>query len=154
MASAHQEHEAFIRRAFELAASAVENGNHPFGALLVHKGEVILEAENSVHTDSDPTAHAETNLVRQASKQFPPDVLAGSILYTSTEPCIMCSGAIYWAGISHVVYGCSEKGLGEITSGDFLTPCREIFAKGQRPIKVVGPVLHDEGIVLHQRFWK
>lgn len=146
-------HEKFITRAYELAQQAVAHGNHPFGALLVHQGQIILEVENTIFTDHDPTAHAETNLVRQAARQFSPEILAESILYTSTEPCIMCSGAIYWTGISQVVYGCAESGLAAVAGDDFLTPCREIFARGQRPIQVTGPVLHEEGMKIHHAYW-
>lgn len=146
-------HQTFIRRTFELAAQAVEKGNHPFGALLVHHGKVVVEAENTVNTEKDPTGHAETNLVRKAARQFSREALAECVLYTSTEPCMMCSAAMYWAGISMVVYGCAESGLAQYSGGDFLTPCREVFAKGQRPVTVIGPVLPDEGIRLHADFW-
>jgi tRNA(Arg) A34 adenosine deaminase TadA len=148
-----EHHYPFIRRCYELAASAVAKGNHPFGALLVHEGQIILESENTVHTASDPTGHAELNLVREAGKRFPPEVLAQATLYTSTEPCMMCSGAIYWAGIGHVVYGCGEDTLASYAGDDFLAPCRATFAKGKRVVLVEGPVLDDEGAPLHANFW-
>jgi tRNA(Arg) A34 adenosine deaminase TadA len=151
---ADQQHNEFIRRAIKLAELAVEHGNHPFGALLVHNGKIILEAENTVNTDKDPTGHAETNLVRSAGKKISPEVLRESILYTSTEPCMMCSGAMYWGGISHVVYCCSETTLAKYAGDDFLTPCREVFAKGKaRTVKVEGPFLEDEGAPLHAKYW-
>ena len=82
-----------LRRAIEVARQAREHGNHPFGALLVeHRGNVVLEAENTVRTDKDVTAHAETNLMRMASARFEPDFLERCTLYTSTEPCAMCAG--------------------------------------------------------------
>src|SRR5712691_9120428 len=85
-----------LRRAIELAREAREHGNHPFGALLVDdRGNVVLEAENTVRTDKDVTAHAETNLMRMASARFEPGFLEWCTLYTSTEPCAMCAGAIY-----------------------------------------------------------
>lgn len=146
-------HEHFIRRCYELASQAVKNGNHPFGALLVYQGEIVLESENTVHSDHDASAHAEMNLVRKAGKQFTPDQLANCILYTSTEPCVMCSGAIYWAGIGHVVYGTSETKLAEYAGDDFLAPCRTTFARGKRPVTVEGPILEEEGAPLHADFW-
>jgi tRNA(Arg) A34 adenosine deaminase TadA len=83
-----------LRRAIELAQQACDHGNHPFGALLVdRRGNVVLEAENTVRTDRDVTAHAETNLMRMASARFEPDFLERCTLYTSTEPCAMCAGA-------------------------------------------------------------
>ena len=151
---ADQKHDEFIRRANKLAEQAVEHGNHPFGALLVHQGKIILEAENTVNSEQDPTGHAETNLVRAAGKLIAPDILRDSILYTSTEPCVMCSGAMYWGGISHVVYCCSESTLAKYAGDDFLTPCKEIFAKGKsRTVKIEGPILEEEGAPLHAKYW-
>lgn len=96
-----------LRRAIALAASARSHGNHPFGALLTNEdGDVIAEAENTVVTERDVTGHAETNMVRNAWRRFNEDVRARSALYTSTEPCAMCSGAIYWSGIPRVVFAC------------------------------------------------
>ena len=149
-------HEQFIRQAIELAASARKNGNHPFGALLVDgTGSVILTAENTALTTHDPTRHAELNLVQLACAKLPADTLAKAILYTSTEPCIMCCGAIHWARIPSVVYGCSAKTLGGIVkSDDFLFPCRETFRRTKQPsVLVVGPVLEAEAVVVHRGFW-
>lgn len=146
-------HETFIRKSIELAQNAVEKGNHPFGALLVKDGEIILTAENSVHTENDCTRHAELNLVSQAVRQFDTETLLQSTLYTSTEPCAMCSGSIYWSGISAVVFACSVEGLASITGGNLLLPCREVFSCGQRKIEVIGPVLESESMELHKTFW-
>jgi tRNA(Arg) A34 adenosine deaminase TadA len=149
---------ALLRHAISLAASAREHGNHPFGALLTDEnGRILLTAENTVNTANDATGHAETNLVRMASKQFAPEELAKSTLYTSTEPCPMCSGAIFWAGIGRVVYALSEDGLYSMTgdSPDSLKlPCREVFARGGRPVGVSGPLLEEEAAKVHHGFWK
>jgi tRNA(Arg) A34 adenosine deaminase TadA len=104
--------EGHLLRAIELARRSREKGNHPFGSLLVDSsGDVVLEAENTVLTGHDVTGHAELNLVRAASKQLDVEVLRGSTLYTSTEPCAMCSSAIYWSGIGRVVYALSSEQL-------------------------------------------
>jgi tRNA(Arg) A34 adenosine deaminase TadA len=106
------DHEAFLRRSFDVARRARLNGNHPFGAILVSAaGEVLMEAENGFMPDRDMTGHAERLLATQASKQFAPEVLAGCTLYTSAEPCAMCAGAIYWSGIGRVVFGLTERQL-------------------------------------------
>jgi tRNA(Arg) A34 adenosine deaminase TadA len=146
-------HEFFIRKCYELARSAAARGNHPFGALLAKDGRVVLTAENSVHTDRDCTRHAELNLVSQAVRTLDPTVMSGSTLYTSTEPCAMCSGAVYWAGIRTVVYGCSASALGRIAGGSFVIPCRDIFVRAAFPTVVIGPVLEAEGAEIHERFW-
>jgi len=93
------EHETYIRQSYQLAKNARDNGNHPFGALLTLGGEVVLTAENTVNTDKDITRHAELNLVSKASQELDTADLIQSVLYTSTEPCAMCAGAIFWSGI-------------------------------------------------------
>jgi tRNA(Arg) A34 adenosine deaminase TadA len=147
----------FIRAAIEVAQRARENGNHPFGALLVDKeGNVLLEAENTVVTHRDCTGHAETNLVRQATRRFDGDFLAECTIYSSTEPCAMCAGAIFWANVGQVVYGLSEERLYEM-AGDsakvLYLPCREVFERGRERVTVVGPVLEDEARRVHEGFW-
>ncbi|MCP4416371.1 MAG: nucleoside deaminase [Chloroflexi bacterium] len=145
--------ELFIRKTFDLARQAAQNGDHPFGALLVKDGKVVMTAVNTVNSSRDNTRHAELNLVSQAMRQFDADFLADCALYTSTEPCAMCAGAIYWAGITAVVYGCSAEKLGEIAGGSFVIPCREIFSRGRQTISVTGPILETEGAAIHEGFW-
>jgi tRNA(Arg) A34 adenosine deaminase TadA len=151
--------EDLLRRAFDVAESALENGKHPFGAILVGPdGEVLLEAENGYLPDGDMTAHAERLLATAASKTFEPDELAECTLYSSAEPCAMCAGAIYWVGIGRVVYGLSEARLKTIT-GDHEEnptldlPCRTVFASGQRKVEVIGPLLEDEAAEQHEGVW-
>src|SRR5689334_13378340 len=110
----------FMEICIELSRKSVRNGNHPFGAILVRENKIILESENYVVTKSDCTLHAELNLVSRACQIFDKDILEESALYTSTEPCAMCSGAIYWSGISKVIYGCSGARLGKIAGETFV----------------------------------
>jgi tRNA(Arg) A34 adenosine deaminase TadA len=146
-------HDVYIRRAVELAAAAVEKGNHPFGACLVLDGKVLLEAENTVVSGRDHTGHAELNLVKAAHAALDAGIIERATLYTSTEPCMMCCGAIYWSGISHVVYACSEQTLAKFAGADFLMPSREVFARGARRVLVEGPVLEDLAAGQHAAFW-
>jgi tRNA(Arg) A34 adenosine deaminase TadA len=148
-----------LRQAIKVADDAVRHGNHPFGALLTDSdGQVVLTAENTVVTDDDVTGHAETNLVRHASRTIGRTGLADYTLYTSCEPCAMCSGAIYWAGIHRVVYALAETSLLALTGSHaenptLKLPCREVFAGGQRTTIVVGPLLEEEAAEAHQVFW-
>ena len=148
-----------LRRAIELARLAREHGNHPFGALLVDaKGNVVLEAENTVRTDKDVTAHAETNLIRMATARFDRDFLGRCTLYTSTEPCAMCAGAIYWGNIRHVVFGFSQEQIHAISAGNpenmqLQLSSREVFARGDHPVEVSGPHLPKESAAVHDGFW-
>jgi tRNA(Arg) A34 adenosine deaminase TadA len=149
-----------LRHAIALARRAREHGNHPFGALLADAaGHRLLEAENSVVTQRDCTHHAELNLVRLASHRLDRATLKGCTLYTSTEPCAMCAGAIFWSGIGRVVYALSEERLLALAGGaseeSFLfLPCREVFARGHRPVTVLGPLLEDEAAAVHAGFWR
>jgi len=148
----------FIRSSIEVAQKARDNGNHPFGAILVDKkGHIVLEAENNVVTEKDCTGHAELNLMRKASQKYDEDFLAKCTLYTSTEPCPMCSGAIFWGNVRRMVYGLSEKGLydivGEVSEEVLHLPARELFAKGKKSIEVIGPVLEEEAKKVHEGFW-
>lgn len=150
---------AFIRKTIAIARRSRERGNHPFGAILVGPDQqILLEAENTVVSDRDLTGHAETNLIRKATKTYPPEYLKGCTLYTSTEPCPMCAGAIFWSNIRRVVFGLSEDRfyslIDENTTEEVLKiPCRKIFQQGQKVIKVAGPVLEDEAAEVHRGFW-
>ncbi|KAB8139865.1 nucleoside deaminase [Chloroflexia bacterium SDU3-3] len=147
-----------LRHAIRIAQQAREHGNHPFGALLADaEGHVLLTAENSVVTGRDCTGHAEANLMRLASAQFSAEQLAACTLYTSTEPCAMCAAAMHWGNIGRVVYALAETTLYEIVGPSpehLYLPCREVFARSQRPVEVVGPLLEDEARLPHEGFWR
>jgi tRNA(Arg) A34 adenosine deaminase TadA len=148
-----------LLRAVALAQASRDAGNHPFGALLARSdGTVVREAQNTVVTERNATGHAETNLAGAASAAFDRADLAAMTLYTSAEPCAMCSGAMYWAGIGTIVYALAETDLAALTGDDpenptMALPCREVFAAGQRPTVVRGPVDLQEAIDVHEGFW-
>jgi tRNA(Arg) A34 adenosine deaminase TadA len=152
------EHTDHLTRAVELAALARAGGNDPFGALLVTSDGRIVEAQNSVVTGSDPTGHAETNLVRLAAAQISSDELASSTLYTSTEPCAMCCGAIFWGGIPRVVYALAESELNAMLPAGSIglvldLPSREVFARGGHATEVVGPIETPGMREVHAGYW-
>jgi tRNA(Arg) A34 adenosine deaminase TadA len=152
-------HVPLLLEAVATAAASRAAGHHPFGALLADgDGTVLLSAQNTVTTGPDATGHAETNLVRLASGTYDEERLATTTMYTSTEPCAMCAGAVYWSGIGRVVYAVSEIELYEMTGADprnrtLLLPCREVFARGSRTVEVVGPVELPEARDVHAGFW-
>ncbi len=150
----------YLRRAIALASEAKARGKHPFGALVVAgDGEILAEAINAFGwPDGDATGHAELVAVREASRRIPPERLAQATLYSSAEPCAMCAGAVYWSGISRVVYALSEERLLKLTGNHpenptLALPCPEVFARGQRRIEVIGPALEDEAAAAHLGFW-
>lgn len=152
--------EHFLRRSFDVARRSLTHGNHPFGAILVDQNRnVLLEAENGYMPAHDGTAHAERLLATLACTTLPAEVLRTATLYSSAEPCAMCAGAMYWAGIGRLVYGLSEHRLRKFTGNHpenptLDLPCRAVFASGQRPTEVVGPLLEDEAAALHEGAWR
>lgn len=153
------DHVAFLRRSFDVARAALAAGHHPFGAILVGPdGSVLMEQGNDLAAARDRTAHAERLLMTRASRAHPPAVLARCTMYASAEPCAMCAGAAYWAGVGRVVYGLGERDLRALT-GDHAEnptldlPCRTVLAAGQRHVEVIGPLLVDEAAALHDGVW-
>jgi tRNA(Arg) A34 adenosine deaminase TadA len=94
----------FLLRAVQIAWNGILNGGGPFGAVIIRNGKIISEAFNRVILNNDPTAHAEILAIRQAASVMQSHELGDCTLYSSCEPCPMCLGAIYWAGIKKVVY--------------------------------------------------
>lgn len=155
-ASSTDQDEVFLRQTIDIARRAREHGNQPFGAMLVDEaGQIIATAENTIVTEHDATRHAETNVIRAAMQNVPAERLGTATLYASTEPCLMCCGAIHWAGIRRIVFGCAAETLARIIdSNDFLFPSRVIFSKTNAPtVRILGPLLESEAIAVHQGFW-
>lgn len=108
----------FMRKAIELAIENVNNGGGPFGAVIVKDGEIISTGVNRVTPNNDPTAHAEVQAIRSACQKLDTFQLDGCEIYSSCEPCPMCLGAIYWAHIDHLYYGCNQHDADEIGFSD------------------------------------
>ncbi len=161
MAELSERDEAFLRRAIEVSRRSRAGGNHPFGALFVDAaGNALLESENSVVTAGDLIGHAETNLARRMGLTLSAEQIAGGTFYASCEPCAMCSGAMYWAGVNRLVYAMSETDLlGFTDGGRSQNPtmtglgCRAVLVSGQRHIQVSGPHLVAEAVQVHEGFW-
>jgi len=147
-----------LRAANAIARRALGAGHHPFGALLIGADhETVLLEQGNV----DSVNHAEAVLAREAAARWTPAELWHCTLYTTVEPCCMCAGTQYWAHIGRVVYGMEERRLLELTGNHAENPtmdlpCREVFAHGQKPIRVHGPVseVEDEIAALHIAFWQ
>ena len=147
-----------LRAANAIARRALGAGHHPFGALLIGADhETVLLEQGNV----DSVNHAEAVLAREAAARWTPAELWHCTLYTTVEPCCMCAGTQYWAHIGRVVYGMGERRLLELTGNHAENPtmdlpCREVFAHGQKPIRVHGPVseVEDEIAALHIAFWQ
>lgn len=161
------EHEKFIRLAFEQARRAVKAGNELFGAVLVKGGEVVAYGQNKSNTESDPTYHAETGLIRDYCHEAKITDLSDYTLYTSCEPCVMCAGCMVWSRLGRMVYSITVKQLLEIISEGpseafsreddqgIDMPSAEVFAHSRKPIEVITGVLEEEGLELYRgyRLW-
>jgi tRNA(Arg) A34 adenosine deaminase TadA len=148
MATLSATDERLLRAAIALSATARRSGNQPYGALLADaEGRVLLEACNTQVTDHDCTGHAELNLLRAASARFDRERLATCTVFASGEPCPMCAGAIYWAGVCRVVFGLSIEtmtALGGPAADELSLHCAEVLARGTRRVEVLGPALENE----------
>ena len=134
-----------MREAIRLANVSVKNGGGHFGAVIVKDGEIIAGSANSVTLDTDPTAHAEVNTIRQACKKLGTFDLSDCVIYTSCEPCPMCLGAIYWARISRVYYGNTKKDAAEIDFADDFIYKELEQPIGERSVPFI-PLLREEAI--------
>jgi tRNA(Arg) A34 adenosine deaminase TadA len=137
-------HETFLREAIRLSRRALDRGDGPFGAVLVRGGRIVLARENTASTRADATRHAEMNLVVEAQESFGAAALAECTLYASTEPCAMCAGAIFWAGIHRVVFACPSDRHARIFGPALAVHGRDVLASATPPVEVVGPLLEDE----------
>lgn len=155
-----EHHVKFLMLSNEIGRRAASIGHHPFGAVLVAPdGETVLATQCNVSA----VEHAESTLARHAAENYSSDYLSECTLYTAIEPCAMCAGTIYWANIGCVVYGMEERWLLSMTIGNdenptLDVPCRDIFSRGQKKIKVIGPMQHgklkEEVALLHKNFWR
>jgi tRNA(Arg) A34 adenosine deaminase TadA len=141
--------EALLREAIALSREARAAGDEPYGAVLADaQGRVIASARNTQASMRDVTAHAEMSLVRRLPPSLGREALAAASVYASGEPCPMCAGAIYWAGLGRVVYGLSIETMTALSGGaaadQLALHCREVLASGTRRVEVLGPRLEDE----------
>jgi tRNA(Arg) A34 adenosine deaminase TadA len=157
-----RDHDArFIKAVIEHSCLAVEAGCMPFGAVLVDEsGNILVEAQNAGAAAKkrggagDVTRHAEMELIRKATTQLTNDKRKNCTVYTSTGPCVMCVGAIYWGGISHAIYGCPSLQLEAQLSGPggFDIDVRKLYGMGRsgtRKMEVEGPLLAKEASQVH-----
>lgn len=156
-----ESHIYYLRKAIQVSERSRQQGNTPFGAILVDpEGNIIEEQENVEITEHRCTGHAETMLAEKASIKYSKEFLWNCTIYTTVEPCAMCTGAIYWGNIGTIVYGLEESTLLKMTGDNEQNPtldipCRNILAKGQKAIQVYGPFPELAATVaeVHESYW-
>jgi tRNA(Arg) A34 adenosine deaminase TadA len=147
------EDEKFMRLAVVASAQALAEGNGPFGATLVKDGRVELVSRNNQVSAADPLGHAEVVLVREALARNGPEVLRGATVYASGEPCAMCSGAMFWAGVARVVYAATQADIIDALGGAELPiGSADVLAGAKPAVRVEGPLLAEEAIAVLRRF--
>lgn len=135
--------EFFMGQVLELARLAVKHGNHPFGAVLVKDGKVMARSENTVITDRARSHHAEINVIDKAFRELNVKSLEGYTLYTSTEPCIACCGAIFLTKVSTVVYGAPHEFMAKLLPGYLAVGIIEMRNFLRQDTVVRGPVMKE-----------
>ncbi|WP_254538259.1 nucleoside deaminase [Halomarina litorea] len=146
------DHESHVAETIDLAREAGERGDGPFGSLLVVDGEVVMAETNREYTDDDITSHPELTIARRAARELTAEERARAIMYTSTEPCPMCSGGIAISPLGAVVYSVSGERAAEELGGAPGVPCDEVFERWGVEIEVVGGVLEDRGLDVRRAF--
>ena len=142
-----------MRAAIEASRQALAAGDMPFGATLVKDGRLLWTARNNQRTAADCTGHAEVVLVRGARAALGEDATRGATVYASGEPCAMCAGAMFWAGIARVVYGASTPDIGDALGGPSLPMrCEEALSAARPSVRVEGPYLRDEAVAVLRLF--
>jgi tRNA(Arg) A34 adenosine deaminase TadA len=124
--------------------------------LLVKDGKILAEFSNCVHSTGDVTKHAEAGLISTFSPKISREDFEKSTLYTSTEPCAMCCGAIIFAGVGRMVYGTSEVPFEQVmglTPGPDPLTSHEIIGRISPKTKVLGPLMEAEGLAIHEAYW-
>lgn len=144
----------FMKEAIEVAKKAVEHGNEPFGAVLVKNGEIVYKNENQIYTNRDFTEHAEIGLIRRFTQETGITDLSEYTLYSSCEPCYMCSGAMVWAKLGKLVYGASDIDLCEIIGAAGSECSKIVFEKSHYSPQVVSGVLREESVALLKEYFK
>jgi tRNA(Arg) A34 adenosine deaminase TadA len=153
--------EVLIRRAIALSEESILKGGRPFGAVIINgAGDIVAEAHAVASVDPrDWTAHSEMQALRKASAILTWDELSRATIYASSEPCPMCAAAIYWCNIRRLVYSVSEPAVRALRApyqraAGIAIRCEEIFDRCERRVEIVGPLMEEEGLSVHRRFWQ
>lgn len=145
--------EFFMKKAIELSAAAAEHGDEPFGAVLVKDGQIVFCNENRIHTLHDPTFHGEAGLIRRFCAQTGITDLRDYTMYSSCEPCFMCSGAMVWVKLGRLVYAASNIDLGNILGKKGCECSRIVFENSGWQPRVTAGILREEALPILQQYF-
>jgi guanine deaminase len=142
----------WMELAMATARQGMDQGQSPFGAVIVKGGELVVAAHNVVWETTDVTAHGEVHAIRLACRKLKRIDLSGCTIYSTTEPCPMCFAAIHWAGIERIVFG---AGIGDARAAGFkeLTISNEeMKRRGGSAVEIVGGLMRAEAVELFREF--
>ena len=146
--------EVFMRKAIELSRLAMEHGNEPFGAVLVKNNEMVFTNENQIYTRHDPTFHGEAGLIREFCAQTGITDLQEYTMYSSCEPCFMCSGAMVWVKLGRLVYAASNMELEKILGNEGCNCSKMVFDNSFWQPQVTAGVLREESLVILKAYFE
>ena len=146
--------EVFMRKAIELSRLAVEHGNEPFGAVLVKNDEMVFTNENQIYTRHDPTFHGEAGLIREFCAQTGITDLQEYTMYSSCEPCFMCSGAMVWVKLGRLVYAASNMELEKILGNEGCNCSKLVFDNSFWQPQVTAGVLREESLMILKAYFE
>lgn len=146
--------EVFMKKAIELSRLAVEHGNEPFGAVLVKNDEMVFTNENQIYTRHDPTFHGEAGLIREFCAQTGITDLQEYTMYSSCEPCFMCSGAMVWVKLGRLVYAASNMELEKILGNEGCNCSKLVFDNSFWQPQVTAGVLREESLVILKAYFE
>lgn len=144
---------SFMQQAIALSASAVAHGNEPFGAVLVKDNAIVYTNENQIYTAHDPTFHGEAGLIRRFCAETGITSLEDYTLYSSCEPCFMCSGALVWVKLGRLVYGASNDDLEQLLGNRGCNCSRMVFENSFWKPSVTGGVLREESLAVLREYF-
>ena len=145
--------ELFMKQAIELSRQAVSNGNEPFGAVLVKNDQVVFTNENQIYTRHDPSFHGEMGLIRRFCAETGITDLREYTMYSSCEPCFMCSGAMVWTKLGRLVYAASNIDLEKILGKEGCNCSQIVFEHSFWKPAVTAGVLREEAILVLEAYF-
>lgn len=145
--------ELFMKQAIALAEQAAAHGNEPFGAVLVKDGEAVYTNENQIYSATDPTFHAEAGLIRRFCGETGITDLSEYTLYSSCEPCFMCSGALVWVRLGRLVYGAGNSDLAALLNEEGCNCSKLVFDHSPFRPEVTSGVLREESLAVLRAYF-
>ena len=133
-----------MQLAIDLAKNKYKEGGHAVASIIVKNDEIISECFTTIIRDKDPTAHAEMNAIREATRRLDSKTLEDCYLYTTYEPCPMCASAAIWAKLKGIVYGASRDDQTSTSPWRVYIPAKEVIANGTPELELYEEFMRED----------